>query len=80
MPKTPDRSPGPLDEEAIYFESTSEATTVGEVRYTGSYFSFYDSDGEYDPRTSGTPDLSKVVLEVSGALVYTGNGEVTTVS
>ena len=29
--------------------------------------------------TAGTPDLSKVVLEVDGSLVYTGDGDVTTV-
>jgi len=29
--------------------------------------------------TAGTPDLSKVVLEVNGSLVYTGDGDVTTV-
>lgn len=80
MPQTPDRKPGPLIEEGIYFDDYGVATESGEMRYTGSRFSCYDSDGEYDPRTSGTPDLSKVVLEVSGAIVYTGNGEVTTVS
>lgn len=29
--------------------------------------------------TAGTPDLSKVVLEMDGSLVYTGDGDVTTV-
>lgn len=29
--------------------------------------------------TAGTPDLSKVVLEVDGSFVYTGDGDVTTV-
>lgn len=29
--------------------------------------------------TAGQPDLSKVVLEVSGSLVYTGDGNITTV-
>lgn len=48
---TPDRSPGPLDEEAIQLESTSVSTTEGEIRYTGSRFSYYDSSGEYDPRS-----------------------------
>ena len=29
--------------------------------------------------SAGQPDLSKVVLEVSGSLVYTGDGDITTV-
>lgn len=29
--------------------------------------------------TAGQPDLSKVVLEVDGSLVYTGDGDITTV-
>jgi len=51
MPQTPDRKPGPLIEEGIYFDDYGVATESGEMRYTGSRFSCYDSDGEYDPRS-----------------------------
>jgi hypothetical protein len=51
MPRTPDRFPGPLYEEGVYFDSTSVATTPGEVRYDGTRFSFVDGAGEYDPRS-----------------------------
>jgi len=69
MPKTPDRSPGPLDEEAVHFESTSESTIAGEVRYTGSYFSFYDDDGEYNPRVAALPtpiEVGQVLVSMDG--------------
>jgi hypothetical protein len=51
MPRTPDRFPGPLYEEGVYFDSTSVATTPGEVRFDGTRFSFVDDTGEYDPRS-----------------------------
>ena len=53
MARTPDRTPGVLDEEGIQLESTAAATQAGEVRYTGTRFSLYDSAGEYDPRSGG---------------------------
>lgn len=51
MPKTPDRSPGVSDEEGVVLEDTISATQQGEIRYSGSSFSFYDGTGEYDPRS-----------------------------
>lgn len=50
MAKTPDRMPGPSDEEAILFEDTAVATVAGEVRYASGQLSIFDGTGEYDPR------------------------------
>ena len=47
MPRTPDRSPGPLDEEGIYFEPSSAPTVDGEVRYvSGVGFRFFEEGVE----------------------------------
>jgi len=54
--RTPDRRPGaPLrEEEAIYVDQTGVVSSVeGECRYYGGRWSFYDSTGEFDPRTGG---------------------------
>ena len=53
MGRTPDAHDGPAFEEGTYYESTGIASTAGEVRYTGTRFSFVDSTGEYDPRSGG---------------------------
>jgi len=54
MGRTPDRRAGALYEDtAIYTASTVVATAEGEIRYVGGRFSFYDSTGEYDPRSGG---------------------------
>lgn len=53
MGSTPDRAPGPLIEEGIYFDSTTTASTPGEMRYTGTRFSLCDESGEFDP-SAGT--------------------------
>ena len=53
MPRTPDRAPGASDEEGIVLESTSPSTQEGEMRYNAGGFTFYDSLGEFDPRTGG---------------------------
>ena len=52
MALTPDRKPGVGDQEGLDFEVASTlATAAGEVRYNSGRFSFYDSLGEYDPRS-----------------------------
>jgi hypothetical protein len=48
--KTPDRLPGVRDEEGIIFETTGVATAAGEIRFTGTRFSMFDT-AEYDPAT-----------------------------
>lgn len=53
MPRTPDRTPGVSDEEGVVLESSVLSSDQGEMRYDGSRFSFYDSVGEYDPRSGG---------------------------
>jgi len=50
MARTPDRMPGPSDEEGTYYEPTVSTTVAGEQRYNGTRFSLFDSIGEYDPR------------------------------
>jgi len=55
MPQTPDRRPGPLEEEGAYFEPVAVLAAVpGEFRYlSAGRWSFFDGVGEYDPRTGG---------------------------
>ena len=54
MGRTPDRRAGVLYEDAgIIIATTVVATAEGEIRYVGGRFSFYDSTGEYDPRSGG---------------------------
>lgn len=55
MPKTPDRRPGVSDEEGVNFENSPDglASSQGQLRYSGGRFSFYDSAGEYNPRSGG---------------------------
>ena len=49
---TPDRFPGVRQDEGLQLSDESTlATAAGEVRYTSGRFSFYDSLGEYDPRS-----------------------------
>lgn len=51
MSRTPDRFPGPREDEAIILDPTQVASADGEIRYTGTRFSLQDSTGEYDPRS-----------------------------
>lgn len=51
MGRTPDSHDGPSFEEGTYYGSTGVASTPGEVRYTGTRFSYVDATGEYDPRS-----------------------------
>lgn len=56
MGRTPDRRPGaPLrEEEGAYFdEQAAPAATEGQFVYYSGRWSFYDSTGEYDPRSGG---------------------------
>lgn len=62
MPKTPDRTPGAADEEATFYEPTSPASAVGEVRFTGTRFSMYDSTGEFDPNGDGVNEAEHKAL------------------
>lgn len=54
MPRTPDRTPGPADEEGIILEDTVSPTQVGELRYTGGSFLLQDSAGVFNPRSGGS--------------------------
>jgi hypothetical protein len=56
MPITPDRTPGPADEEEIVFEDRTtdgDPTEVGALRYTGGSFKAKDSTGVFDLRSGG---------------------------
>lgn len=72
MPRTPDRFPGALSEEGIYFDTTQTAATPGEQRYTGTRFSMCDATGEFDPRSGA--DFDDIVLDDDGRIVYIGDG------
>lgn len=67
MPQTPDRTPGPLDEEAIDFEDTGTAPTlIGRVQRNGAQLLFKkDAGAPVDLAASGGgSDLKD--LKVSG--------------
>jgi len=53
MPATPDRHPGPSDEEGVIFEVASAPTVNGELRYTGSGFLFRHADANVDLLAGG---------------------------
>ena len=85
MPRTPDRVPGPSEEEATLYEDTSPATVVGEQRYNTGAFSLYDGQGAYNPRhtsitgadtTAGTLDTKiTVVGNLTKAVINPGGDE-----
>ena len=55
MGTTPDRKPGPLqeDEEIQLGTNASEPSVAGAFNYNGSSFKFKDGVGVFDPRTGG---------------------------
>lgn len=69
MGRTPDRHPGVSIEEGMILTPEGAATEEGELRYTGSRFSFYDATGEYDPR-SGGGGITEGQHEVLDTLVH----------
>jgi hypothetical protein len=56
MPQTPDRHPGPLeeDDEILLGPNTSDPTVVGGIRLVGGAFKLCDAAGVFDPRTGGS--------------------------
>jgi len=50
MPRTPDRVPGPSQEEATLYDDSTLSTLEGEQRYVSGSFSLYDDQGEFNPR------------------------------
>lgn len=55
MARTPDRSPGPLDEEEILLETNTSPTAVaGSITFDGSSFVLRDATGVFDPRSGGS--------------------------
>lgn len=70
MVRTKDRNPGVSDEEGVVLEGSVAASEVGEMRYDGTRFSFYDTIGEYDPRSGGSfPSATEV-----GQFLFSYNG------
>ncbi len=56
MPRTPDRFPGPLDEEEVLLEiQTEDPEDEGAMRNVNGAFRFKDSIGVFDPRSAGNP-------------------------
>lgn len=71
MPKTPDRHPdsGAEDQEGVVYRDVGSLSVAeGEVRYNGGRFSFYDSTGEYDPRSGS--GISEAQHETLDTLVH----------
>lgn len=74
MAVTPDRHPGPIDEdEGIYLEAQAVVPSVnGEMRYvTGSGFRFLE---EGALRSLDGFTLDNYILDTAGGFVYTGDG------
>ena len=66
MARTPDRRPGPTEEEEEirFYENLTPPTVSGAFNYDGNKFVFYDQLGYFDPRGGG-------VFTVSGSFVNT---------
>lgn len=69
MPLTPDRRPGPLeeDEEIQLITNAVGPTQDGAFNYDGTVFQFRDAVGVYDPRTGGggiTDAVHKVLRQL----------------
>lgn len=67
MPLTPDRRPGPSDEEAVVFEDTAtDPTLVGEIRRNGSDLKAKDGSGVFNLRSGAglTADQHRVLLQL----------------
>lgn len=77
MPSTPDRKPGPLeeDEEIQFVPNVTPPTQEGAFNYDGSKFQMRDATGVFDPRTGSSIDLDDVVLDTDGQVVYVNDGE-----
>jgi len=52
--RTPDSFPGVRLDEGIILDPIVSASQEGEMRYISGSFSFYDSQGEFNPRSSGS--------------------------
>lgn len=67
MPLTPDRRPGPSDEEAVIFEDTAtDPTLVGEIRRNGNDLKAKDGTGVFNLRSGAglTADQHKTLLQL----------------
>jgi len=54
VPRTPDRVPGPAEEEKLILQDEGlSADNPGEVVFTGGAFSMRDAVGVFDPRSGG---------------------------
>jgi hypothetical protein len=75
MPRTPDRKPGPLEEdEELQFEANPvPPTKEGAMNYNGSEFVMYDSDGLFNPRSAAS--FNDIILDEAGKVVYVNDGE-----
>jgi hypothetical protein len=79
LPVTPDRNPGPLeeDEEIRLGTNPSGPSCEGACAYDGTSFKFWDGVGVFDPRTGGsgiTADQHKILRQLIHFLVSGGPG------
>jgi hypothetical protein len=74
MPSTPDRKPGPLeeDEELRFGPNLVPPTQFGAMNYDGASFRMYDSLGIFNPRDAASFD--DILIDDFGRIVYVGNG------
>lgn len=77
MPSTPDRKPGPLeeDEEIRFVANTTPPTQEGAFNYDGAKFQMFDNLGVFDPRSGLSESLDDIVLDTDGQVVYVNDGE-----
>lgn len=67
MPLTPDRRPGPSDEEAVVFEDTAlDPTLVGEIRRNGNDLKAKDGSGVFNLRSGSglTAEQHRTLLQL----------------
>jgi hypothetical protein len=77
MGTTPDRFPGPIEEEEVrLLADAGDPSVSGGLKYDGSSFRFRDSIGSFNPRMGGF-DPATLVITSEGSLIYDSNGELT---
>lgn len=71
MPRTPDRTPGPMDEEEIRFEdrtSDGDPTVEGALRRVGDYLRFKPSSAVEQVLTAVNYEAGFAGLDLTGAV------------
>ena len=77
MSLTPDRHPGPLQEEGIILDQETyqgepvvDPTVPGGITFHDGSFAIKDGTGVFNPRNSSGFDISNIIWDNAGSIVY----------